>query len=207
MFRKVTTFSLLLLGVLTIGWVALLVHVNARDVAAIRNKIKEQKENSSKNLFTTTHQERSDVVKEIWFTQEDASRLHYQIASKTSLLTIAPTGPKGNKFDLIEKLEDIKCWMQDKLYSATETSGPMQQVRFFQADEGLYRFASQEFLAQSVSLSLYRLNGQELPHTTDSLRPFLQGIAQDVSFAVSGKTPQFTAQHFKAELNTSGEKK
>ena len=67
-------------------------------------------------------------------------------------------------------------------------------------------YASQEFLAQSVALSLYRLGGHELPKEMLA-KPFLKGIAEDVSFAVSGKSPQFKAKHFKAELNTLEEKK
>lgn len=83
----------------------------------------------------------------------------------------------------------------------------MQQIRFLAAEDGLYRYTTQEFLAQSVALSLYRLEGHNLPKETVTVKPFLKGIADDVSFAVSGKNPQFQAKHFKAELNRSEEKK
>lgn len=204
MFRRATTFSLLLLGIVTLFWGFSLVRVRSSDIASIRKKIKEEKNASSTQLFSTTQQQRKGVVKEIWFTQEDNSRLHYRIFSESSLLTIKP---EGKSFDFIEKLEKIKCWMQDKLYDPAVAAGPMQQIRFLAAEEGLYRYTSQEFLAQSVALSLYRVGGHDLPKEMTGTKPFLKGIAEDVSFAISGKNPQFKAKHFNAELNTLEGKK
>ncbi len=204
MFRRTTTFCLLFLGIITLLWGFSLARVRSEDIASIKEKIKQQELASSTSIFSTTQQQRKGVVKEIWFTQEDNSRLHYRIFSESSLLTIKP---EGKNFDLIEKLEKIKCWMQDKLYAPAAGAGPMQQIRFLAAEEGLYRYASQEFLAQSVALSLYRLGGHELPKGMLTTKPFLKGIAEDVSFAVSGKSPQFNAKHFKAELNTLEEKR
>ncbi len=204
MFRRTTLFSLLLLGIIATFWGYFLVHVRSEDITLIKQKISERELATSKSVFSTTQQQRQGVVKEIWFSQEDNSRLHYRISSESSLLTIVP---EGKSFDLIEKLEKIKCWMQDKLYEPSAGVGPMQQMRFLVAQEGLYRYSSQEFLAQTVALSLFRLGGHELPKEIASSQPFLKGIAEDVSFAVSGKSPQFKAKHFKAELNTLEEKK
>ena len=198
LFRKATTFCLLLLGLATLIWGFSIVRIRSSDVLAIKDKLKEQELATSTSVFSTTEQRRKGVVKEIWFTQEDNTRLNYRIASESSLLTIKP---EGKSFDLIEKLEKIKCWMQDKVFADA------QQVRFLAAEEGIYRYTSQEFLAQSVALSLYRLNGQDLPKDEVLTQPFLKGIAEGVSFAVSGKNPQFKAKHFKAELNTLEEKK
>ncbi len=203
MFRRATILSSLLLGILTVVWGYSLVHVSKEDLARMNQKISEKKLATSTSVFSTSQQQRKGVVKEIWFSQEDDTRLQYRIFSESSLLTIKPV---DNGFDLIEKLEKIKCWMQDKLYEPAAGDGPMQQIRFLAAEEGLYRYASQEFIAQTVALSLYRLGGHELPHEMVT-KPFLKGIAEDVSFAVSGKNPQFKAKHFKAELNTLEDKK
>ena len=48
----------------------------------------------TQKALSTTQQQRKGVVKEIWFTQEDNSRLHYRIFSESSLLTftIKPEG-------------------------------------------------------------------------------------------------------------------
>jgi len=204
MFQRATIFCLFLLGIFTVLWGYFLFRVRSEDIALIKQKIAEQEIASSTTIFSTTQQQRKGVVKEIWFSQEDNSRLHYRIFSESSLLTIKP---EGRSFDLIEKLEKIKCWMQDKLYEPNPGVGPMQQIRFLAAEEGLYRYTAQEFLAQTVALSLYRLGGHELPKEIASSKPFLKGIAEDVSFAVSGKSPQFKAKHFKAELRELEEKK
>jgi hypothetical protein len=203
MFQRMTNICFLSLGILTLVWGLSLFRVRPSDIEKIKQSVQEQEIASSKSLFSTTQQQRKGVVKEIWFTQEDNSRLHYRIFSESSLLTIKPT---GKNFELIEKLEKIKCWMQDKLYDPNAGAGPMQQIRFLAAEEGLYRYTTQEFLAQSVALSLYRLNGHELPKEMTT-KPFLKGIAEDVSFGVSGKSPQFKARHFKAELSSLEEKK
>ena len=87
--------------------------------------------------------------------------------------------------------------MQEKL--STEGT-EMQQVRYFEARNGIYQHLSQEFLAHSVALSLYRLPGHTLPLKTIHSTAFLKGIAKDVSFSISGKTQNLTTD-FKASLN------
>jgi hypothetical protein len=142
-----------------------------------------------------THQNRSGVRKDLWLSQADRTRLHYRIDSKSSVLTLLPI---DDKVDIIENLQQIQCWMQDKLY--VQGSAPMQQMRFFEADQGTYQYSSQKFTANSVALSLFRIPGIQLPTAVDPRTAFLRGIAQDVSFSVAGKTTQFQAQHFKATL-------
>lgn len=203
MFRQITLSSLLSLVIIISIFAVWVIRVKPSDLASIKKKMQQQESAKSKNVFATTEQQRKGVVKEIWFSQEDNTRLHYRIFSESSLLTIQP---EGKRFDLIEKLEKIKCWMQDKLYEGAAGTVPSQQVRFLVAKEGLYRYATQEFLAQSVGLSLFRVNGHELPRDLSTTKPFLKGIAEDVSFAVSGKIPQFQAKHFKAELGDRSNK-
>ncbi len=198
MFQRITLLSFVCIALMIFTWAYLFVRVRPCDLALCQQTQQLEKGPSSQKLFTTSHQERKGVIKEIHFVQEDKTRLHYRIQSQTSLLTMQP---QGHKIEFIEKLEKIKCWMQDKLYYTSPGVGPMQQIRFLEAEDGLYYYTSQQFLAQSVALSLYRLNNHELPASLGRTTPFLKGIARDVSFAVSGKLPQFKAQHFKAELN------
>jgi hypothetical protein len=105
---------------------------------------------------------------------------------------------------VIENLEKIQCWMQDKLF-VTPDASKMQQTRFFIADHGTYQYSTQKFLAQTVELSLFRLPGHTLPQTFDPKAAFLKGIAKDVSFSVSGKVPHFQAEQFKAVLKPQKE--
>lgn len=155
---------------------------------------------SSSKSAKATDQRRESVRKDIWFAEEDYSRLHYRIDSRASTLTLIPN---DDKLDIIESLEGIQCWMQDKFYSTG--ANPMQQVRYFEADRGTYQYTTQQFLAKSVALSLFRVPGQNLPTKLDPKTAFLQGIAQDVSFSVAGKMTAFQADRFKATLKGQNE--
>ena len=77
----------------------------------------------------------------------------------------------------------------------------MQQVRTIAADEGVYHFPSHRFLAQSVQLAFFYLAGTELPLSLFPEKPFLTGIAREVSFSAAQKPPTFTAYHLQAKLD------
>ncbi len=204
MFKRITLLSSLSFCFLALLWGLCIGHVRDSDFAAYRKQKEKLEDASVKNLAKTADQNRQGVVKEIHFAQEDNSRLQYRIESESSLLTLKP---EGSRFDLIEKLENMRCWMQDKIEQTPSQDKAVQQMRYLEAEEGLYCYTVQQFLAQSVTLSLYRLEGKELPTNLAKHAPFLRGVAQDVSFAVTGKTPQFQAQHFKALLNQPSEDK
>lgn len=189
-----------LLGVLALSWVVWKVVPSHNDLIFAQLAAQGQQNLSSRQIFQTAQQERKGVVKELWFSQEDHSRLHYRIASESSVLTLKP---EEKKWDLIEKLENLQCWMQDKLYDPTVQNVGGQQVRFLRAAEGVYHFSSQEFFAQSVALSLYRLDGQVLPKEFGGQKPFLHGVAEDVSFAISDHQPRFNARFFKADIHSA----
>jgi hypothetical protein len=199
MFNRIIQLSTFLLIAATVFWIAQLCWVRKSDYATFRSFLDQQVQTSSqgKSAYSSASQKRQGVRKDIWYAQTDQTRLHYRIESESSTLTLVPN---HQKVDLIENLQKIQCWMQDKLYTDPAHQGQMQQMRFFEANEGSYQYATQQFLAQTVALSLYRLPGHELPRTIDQKNSFLSGIARDVSFSISGKTPQFQAQHFKASL-------
>ncbi len=144
-------------------------------------------------------QSRLRVGKDIWFSEEDGSRLQYRIESASSFLQLEP---KGKKIDIIEHLEQMRCWMQDKLLHSPNSQEMLQHTRYFTAREGTYHFLSQLLVAERATLSLYRMPGEFLP-TTGSMpeyAPFLSGEAKRISFAVSGNTPSFEAEDFKASF-------
>jgi len=177
-----------------------LVLVRQSDIHRYKTSVAQIKKVATSHPGSVANQKRKGIRKDIWLSQEDLSRLHYRIESEASVLTLLPI---EDKFDIIENLEHIKCWMQDKLYTAGES--PMQQIRFFEADQGTYRYTTQQFLAQTVSLSLFRMEGHEIPIRLDQGAAFLSGIAQDVSFSVCGKTTQFQTGRFKATLKPQSE--
>lgn len=191
-------------ALLIFAWMAQFCYLRASDLDLYKNlKAKQETTSSSRNLYSTTNQTRQGVSKDIWFTQEDKTRLHYRIESRSSLLTLVPK--EADNFEVIENLQGIKCWMQDKLYFSDDHHTAMQQMRFFEADEGTYTYTSQQFIAQTVTLSLFRLPGHSLVIDCNPKKAFLKGIAKDVSFSVSGNTPQFQAQHFKASFKNNGD--
>lgn len=199
MFRGVTLLSLLIFGICALVWGAFVSIVRPSDIAFYKKLVRDHEAaSSSQALSSCAYQTRQGVRKDIWATQDDGSRLHYLIESEASLLSMHV---KQNHFDIVENLEKIHCWMQDKLYFSTEKR-PMQQVRFFEADQGTYHYSTQKFAAQSVALSLSRLGGHDLKDF-DHQNAFVRGIAEDVTFCVSGKNPQFQAQNFKASFTPS----
>lgn len=199
MFKRAMLFSLVGLCLISLLWIGRLTFVRKSDIALAKSLLKTKNVAETKAPISAD-QKRHGVRKEIWFTQDDTSRLHFRIDSKASTLTLLP---QDDKVDMIENLEGIRCWMQDKLYTAE--AGPMQQLRYFEAETGTYHLASQQFLAQSVYLSLFRIPGMILPVTLDAQKAFLRGIASDVSFSVAGKSPQFHAERFRATLKPSQE--
>lgn len=194
MFKKITwRFSALSL-LIALVWIIQVCILRPGDLTLVK-KLKEGKElASTKSTFSSTTQKRKGVRKEIWFSEENNTRLHYRIESQGSLLTFIP---KENKVDIVEHLEQLKFWMQDKLF----INPAMQELRFLEAEQGIYRMATQEFVAETVSVSLYRLPGFELPEQIDPKTAFLHGVSENILFSISGKMPQFEAQNFKASLS------
>jgi hypothetical protein len=200
MFKKAIFTTTLFMTVLVFGWMFKLVYLSSYDKARYQAIVKQGKEIVKATRAQHTEQHRGGVRKDLWLSQQDRTRLHYRIDSKSSILTLLPI---DDKVDIIENLQQIQCWMQDKLY--TQGSTVMQQMRFFEADHGIYQYSSQRFAASTVALSLFRFPGTQLPTSVDPKTAFLRGIAQDVSFSVAGKATQFQAQRFKASLHSQQE--
>ncbi|HSX25953.1 MAG TPA: hypothetical protein VLE89_02990 [Chlamydiales bacterium] len=138
-------------------------------------------------------QKREGVQKDIWVVNGN-ERLHFRLKSAYSHLTVAQ---KKDKVEATEELKQIDCWVQDEI----DTVNSLQQIRTLTADEGIYYFPSHRFLAQSVNLAFFRLAGTELPSSLFPEKPFLTGVAREVTFAATCKTPTFTAYHLRAELD------
>lgn len=192
--KKMLLFSSIMSGVILI-WLFQMVVVRKSDFKRYQEIIK-KRELASSFRSSSSNQQRKNVRKDIWFAQDNNSRVHHQIASEGSILTLTPI---HNKFEVVEYLKGVKCWMQDKLIMNELGEDPFQQARYIEAQSGIYKHGSQEFTANGVLLSLFRLPGHSLPTTPLSVNnAFLHGSAQDVSFFLSGKTTHFQAEGFKA---------
>lgn len=139
------------------------------------------------------HQKREGVQKDIWVVN-GAERLHSRIKSRHSDLTLSQ---KKDKVEAIEQLKEIDCWVQEEI----DPAHSLQQIRTLYAEEGVYYFPSHRFLAQSVHLAFFRLPGADLPLSLFPEKPFLTGVASEVSFAATSKSPLFTAYHLQAHLD------
>ncbi len=81
-----------------------------------------------------------------------------------------------------------------------------QQVKFFVAKDGKWSYGRQQFYADTVTLSFLKLPGSELPENTEGKKSFLQGVAQGVQFAFLDKKPSFTAEKFRASMQSDEDK-
>jgi hypothetical protein len=196
--RKAALISSACIALLTVVWGIYFCMVRQKDVQFYQDLMKEKAIATSNTSYSSTNQLRKGVRKDIWFAQDDSTRLQYRIESTTSTLTLIPV---KNKFEVVETLGKVKCWTQDKLYFNGAEQEPMQQARYLEAVEGVYHYGSQQFNANGVSLSLFRVPGHHLAtQALDTKKAFLSGLAKSVTFTVSGKTPQFQAEQFKATL-------
>lgn len=195
MFRRVTSLSLISFFLIACLWITHLCFIRESDYSYYQT-LQVQKAKKSEPSYSSTHQWRKNSCKDIWLTQDNEERLHHKIKASSSILTIIP---KNNKFEIVESLNGLTCWMQDKLYEMPETHDKMQQLRFIEANEGSFSYRSQEFNAQNASVFLFRLPGYLLQENLmDKQKAFLRGIAKEAFFSISGKNPHFQAKQFKA---------
>ena len=192
MFRKQIALSLAVISGSALLWTMLCLVVSEKDRTFYKSLLEQKHAISSSSTLANSYQKRQGVRKDIWSVTPEGRRLHHRLESVSSLLTLIP---KGNKIDIIENLGELKCWMQDKVFME---GSPMQQVRYFEAREGAYRLLAEDFSAHNVSLAVHRLPGENLPAPGKLNTPFLKGVAEDVFFSLSEKTPQFKAHHFVA---------
>lgn len=200
MFGKQTLYTSLIVSCIALLWLAKVAYMRPSDIEAYRAYTKKSRELASSQAVKTAEQKRQEVRKDIWFAEETGAQLHTRIDSQASTLVLLP---KDDKVDIIENLEGIRCWMQDRLF--VNGSIPMQQTRYFEAGTGTYQYTTQRFIAKSVEMSLFRMPGHALAYSLDPESAFLKGVASDVTFAVSGKSPQFQAEHFQALIKPHNE--
>ena len=126
MFKRAIVITSLCMTLLSCVWLFKLIYLTDVQRLECVKLLKTGKAIARANKDQQTHQSRSGVRKDLWLSQQDRTRLHYRIDSKSSVLTLLPI---DDKLDIIENLQQIQCWMQDKLY--TQGNTVMQQMRFF----------------------------------------------------------------------------
>ncbi len=198
MHNRLTKFTALALFVLCLGTFWLFAWPKKNDRSSYRAFASQSRQMAANP--SSICQNRLKVCKDIWFAEENNQRLHYRIESASSSLILEP---KGRKIDVIERLEQMRCWMQDKLVAGATQRDVTQQTRYFTAREGTYHFLTQQLIAEKATLSLYRMPGDTLPEIghMPQYDPFLSGEAQKIALSVAGNAPKFQAYDFKASLS------
>jgi len=140
----------------------------------------------------TSTQYRQKVRKDMHISDR-GERLHTLIESVQSSLAVTHGAREAA---LVEKMDNLTCIMQEKLEA---NPAPLQMIRFFEADRGIYHYASNRFEAEDASLFRYKISGRRLPENLLFFQPEMQGNAKSV-FLTLGKEIHFTAREFQAEL-------
>ena len=153
-----------------------------------------QRDDFSPTSPCPTKQIRTDVQKDLWIFNE-GFRLHHRMESPRSILTIYP---KGDRCELVEEMQDMKCYLQENVQMEGRS---MQQIRFIASASGTYYYSNQYFDAHQVFLALFRIPGNRLETELDFNEAFLKGVAQDVLLSFAEAPPHFQAKKFKAYVS------
>ena len=185
------------IGVLCLGtiWIAYLCYFKGNSISETQRV--RLKQSVTDSAVATAKQSRKQVRKDIWISQPNHQRLQNRMDSEVSILTLQP---KKNSVEIIEQLYNVKCWSQEKIYTANRA--PAYQMRFLQAKEGSYKYETQTFEASKASLALYKIPGLSLITNLYNHQAFLQGTADEISFTVQSGVPCFEAHHFNASLSS-----
>lgn len=152
------------------------------------------KKQDTRNSMSCVEQVREKVRKDIWLVESPGQRLHHRIESDRSLISF---NSKKSSIEILEHLFGVRCWIQEKNASIKD---PSQQLRFVLAEEGFYQYKNQDFWAQDVLLSMYKIPKNTEFGALESYTPFLQGNAESINFSLKNGSPRFIASRFKASI-------
>jgi len=155
---------------------------------------KKNKLEASSNIIEKTYQKRVDVEKNIWIPKKN-DRTVIKMTSPFSELYL---GNRKNKIELIEKLKDIKCYVQ-------ENTNDNSQVKLFTSEEGIYFFPKHQFSSDKIKIYFFSLKQNEPFNDIPLSRAFFNADAKDFSFLISQNQYYMNAKSFKANLHSSKE--
>ena len=136
----------------------------------------------------STEQNKTGVVKEAYLVQSDGSFLHEYLSAKNSVFKIIK---RNTKTDFIENLEGISAVVEDMV---SQGGKMIKQIRSFQANTGVWDYATQHLKAKSAHVSI-------VESQKTGLKPIFQGDADSLDMQLAEGKPKFTIEGFKAKLN------
>lgn len=188
MLRKTTFLSSFFLLTITIGTLLFVLKDAKEGTPTLKIAKKVQK--------SSAEQIRRGITKDMWISN-GTERLHHRIESPSSILFIHP---KGNSYECIEEMCNMKCYLQEKIEWNSSLKMPFQQIRYIESPTGTYNYASQLFSAERAYLAIFSMPGNVLQVNPDLNKAFLKGIAEKVALSFSGNGPQFHSEKFKAYI-------
>jgi hypothetical protein len=145
----------------------------------------------------SSQQKRGEVSKRIWYQEE--TPLYICIKSPQSELFCVQ---HDHQIELIEKLQDVICIMQEELYYEGEGGQPMQKVRYMEAQNSSYSYKTNLFVAEEVKLWKVQLEGHDPPAVISLANPLMAATAKRVEFTLKGNALDFIAYHMRAKLSS-----
>lgn len=169
-----------------------------KDIKAYEENVKKQEKKKEKDKkISSSEQIRIGVSKEIWTPQADTS-LYSRIEAKHSSLHMLQ---KGHDIKLTERLEDVRCLLQDRI-SKTSSGQQVQHVKTFSGKEGFYDYGEKTFISQKVYLSFFTLEGTTLPNEIFLYEPLMQGLAKQATVSFKDHHLSFKAESFRADVSS-----
>lgn len=162
--------------------------------------------------------------KELWYTDRN-QRLQLRLYSADTELIL---DHHDKQTDIIEKMQDVICYMQEELYyelpdgqqvtqlpsgvfilkndpshiiEKNDQLKPMQLIRYLDAAEATYFYHADRFIAEQVNIGRFAVPGHILPHSLDTYKARMSGTAESVELSFKGNNLNFKARHFKAAIH------
>lgn len=136
----------------------------------------------------STQQNKTGVVKEAYLVQADGSCLHEYLCAKNSVFKIFK---QKDKTQFVENLEGISAVVEDLV---TQNGKTIKQIRSFQAQDGVWDYATQHLIAKKAALSI-------VESQKTGLKPIFQGQAETLDLILQEGKPKLSIEGFKAKLN------
>jgi len=166
------------------------------DVGATKGGVTQVGEEVTGEEPRTIQQMRNGGSKDFWIHDQHIGRMHHRIESSHSVLT-AQEG--GKQLHFTEQIFNMKGYIQEKVERDNDMQ-PVQHVRYIESEEGLYQYFDRHFEAENILLALFRVPGTTLPLELSPDEAFLRGVAEGASLSLAGRTPNFHAQMFRADV-------
>lgn len=154
-----------------------------------------EKESTEKPLLQEERsQQRLDVEKFIWQTNELSQRLLTKIHAQTSLLKLIASGK------VIEDLEEVTIYKQYNLFE--ESGSPLQTIELIKAHNASYDSVENTITAYDVDIYRYIVKGNSIPDlaTIKASRKTMEGQTDILTLSLKDRNTSFKANKIRTKF-------